>query len=91
MLARFPQTNWPGFNRLEEAVLPSQPVVQRLVHRLQELAPVAMLSGSGPTAYGAFADEENLAEYVAEFEEAGLYVKVVKPHPNGAQLEGVRN
>lgn len=91
MLARFPQTNWPGFNRLEEAVLPSQPVVQRLVHRLQELAPVAMLSGSGPTAFAAFAADENLAEIVAEFEEAGFYVKVVKPHPNGAQLEGVRN
>lgn len=90
MLARFPQTNWPGFNRLEEAVLPSQPSVQRLVHRLQELAPVAMLCGSGPTAYAAFDADENLTEIVAEFVEAGLYVKVVKPHPNGAQLEGVR-
>ncbi|MFT5234591.1 MAG: 4-diphosphocytidyl-2-C-methyl-D-erythritol kinase [Candidatus Krumholzibacteriia bacterium] len=90
MLARFPQENWPGFNRLEEAVLPSQPAVQRIVRRLQELAPVAMLTGSGPTAFAAFADEENLDEFVAEFEAAGLYVKVVKPHPNGAQLEGVR-
>ena len=85
LLARFPQRNWPGFNRLEEVVLPSQPVVQRLVHRLQELAPVAMLSGSGSAAFGVFAAEEDLAEYIAEFVEAGLYVKVVGPHPAGVE------
>ena len=87
LLARFPQKNWPGFNRLEEVVLPSQPAVQRLVHRLQELSPVAMLSGSGSAAYAAFPVGVDLSEYVSEFADAGLYVKVVGPHPAGVQLE----
>ncbi len=91
LLARFPQVNWPGFNRLEEVVLPSQPVVQRVVHRLRELAPVAMLSGSGSAAYAVFPDEEDLAELVVEFVEAGLYVKVVGPHPAGVQLASGRS
>jgi 4-diphosphocytidyl-2-C-methyl-D-erythritol kinase len=47
ILARFPQQTWPGFNRLEEVVLPAQPSLQRLVVRMRQLAPVAMLSGSG--------------------------------------------
>lgn len=87
LLARFPQGNWPGFNRLEEVVLPSLPPVQRLVHRLREVAPVAMLSGSGPAAYAVFPAEEDLAEIIAEFVDAGLYVKVVGPHPAGVMLQ----
>lgn len=89
LLARFPQKTWPGFNRLEEVVLPSQPAVQRLVHRLQELSPVAMLSGSGSAAFAAFDDQEDLSEAVAEFKDAGLFVKVVGPHPAGVELVGV--
>ena len=83
LLARFPQRNWPGFNRLEEVVLPSQPAVQRLVHRLRELAPVAMLSGSGAAAYGVFGMGQDLTEIVEEFQQTGLYVKLVGPHPAG--------
>jgi len=91
LLARFPQPSWPGFNRLEEVVLPAQPVVQRLVHRLRELAPVAMLSGSGAAAFAVFAVGEDLTEMVAEFVEAGLYVAVVGPHPTGVELEDGRS
>ena len=36
LLARFPHETWPGFNRLEEVVLPAQPALQRLVLRLRE-------------------------------------------------------
>jgi 4-diphosphocytidyl-2-C-methyl-D-erythritol kinase len=88
LLARFPQRNWPGINRLEDVVLPSQPAIQRIVHRLQELAPVAMLTGSGSAAYAAFPGGEDLSEVVGEFASAGLYVRVVGPHPAGVQLEG---
>ncbi len=91
LLARFPQKNWPGFNRLEEVVLPSQPPVQRLVHRLQELSEVAMLSGSGSAAFAVFPEGEDLTEMVAEFVEAGLYVKVVGPHPAGVELADGRS
>lgn len=87
LLTRFPQASWPGFNRLEDVVLPAQPSIQRLVYRLRELAPVAMLSGSGAAVFAAFASGEDLTETVAEFVDAGLYVELVGPHPVGVELE----
>lgn len=86
LLARFPQETWPGFNRLEEVVLPSDPALQRLVMRLKELAPVAMLSGSGSGAFAAFPDNADLTDVLGEFTEAGLYCKVVGPHPVGVEI-----
>ncbi len=88
MLARFPQKTWPGFNRLESAVLPQQPALQRLVLQLQELAPVAMLSGSGSAVVAVFPDGEDIDELVGEFKEAGLYVRVVGPHSSGVNVQG---
>ena len=87
ILVRFPQDTWPGFNRLESVVLPQQPALQRLVLHLQELAPVAMLSGSGSAVVAVFPDGENLDELVAEFEADGLFVRVVGPHPTGVNVE----
>lgn len=84
ILARFPQNTWPGFNRLEEVVLPQQPALQRIVLRLRELAPVAMLSGSGSSAVAVFSDGQAIDEIVGEFQEAGLFVSVVGPHAAGA-------
>jgi 4-diphosphocytidyl-2-C-methyl-D-erythritol kinase len=86
ILARFPQKTWPGFNRLEEVVLPAQPALQRLVLRLRELAPVAMLSGSGSAVYAVFSEGRDLATAVGEFEQAGLFVRMVPPHPAGVQI-----
>ena len=88
MLARFPQSSWPGFNRLESAVLPQQPALQRLVLQLQDAAPVAMLSGSGSAVVAVFPDGEDLDELVTEFKEAGLYVRVVGPHSSGVIVQG---
>ncbi len=88
ILARFPQETWPGFNRLESAILPQQPALQRLVLRLQELAPVAMLSGSGSAVVGVFPDGEDLTELVGEFEEAGMFVRLVGPHGAGVVVQG---
>lgn len=87
ILARFPQSTWPGFNRLEEVVLPQQPSLQRLVLHLRELAPVAMLSGSGPSVVAVFPDGMDLDEEVGEFQKAGLFVRVVKPHAAGVVVE----
>lgn len=87
ILVRFPQDTWPGFNRLEAAVLPQQPALQRLVLHLQELAPVAMLSGSGSAVVAVFPDGEDLTELVAELETDGLFVKVVGPHGSGVTLQ----
>ena len=83
ILARFPQKTWPGYNRLEEVVLPEQPALQRLVMSMQKLAPVAMLSGSGSAVVGVFPDGQDLAAIRDEFEQAGLWVKIVRPHAAG--------
>ena len=84
ILARFPQRTWPGFNRLEEVVLPTQPELQRIVLRLRELAPVAMLSGSGSAAFAVFPDGHDLSAVAGEFERGGLFVRTVEPHASGA-------
>jgi len=86
LLVRFPQKTWPGFNRLEDVVLPSQPLLQRLVLDLRERAPVAMLSGSGSAVFAVFTEGDDLTEILEEFEEAGLYVKVVGPHTAGVEI-----
>ncbi len=88
ILARFPQETWPGFNRLESVVLPQQPSLQRLVLHLQELAPVAMLSGSGSAVLAVFPDGEDLDDLVTELEADGLFVRVVGPYASGVIVQG---
>ncbi len=83
ILARFPQKTWPGYNRLEEVVLPEQPALQRLVLRMRDLAPVAMLSGSGSAVVGVFKGGSDLSAILAEFEQAGLWARIVGPHASG--------
>lgn len=87
ILARFPQKTWPGFNRLEEVVLPQQPSLQRIVLRLRELAPVAMLSGSGSSVVAVFPDGQATEGVAGEFLEAGLFVTIVGPHAAGALIK----
>jgi 4-diphosphocytidyl-2-C-methyl-D-erythritol kinase len=86
ILARFPQKTWPGFNRLEDVVLPAQPALQRLVLRLRQMAPVAMLSGSGAAVYGVFPEGRDLTDRAGEFEQSGLFVRTVAPHPGGVEV-----
>ncbi len=86
LLVRFPQKNWPGFNRLEDVVLPSQPVLQRLVLELRESAPVAMLSGSGSAVFAVFTEGFDISEIVEEFVDAGFFVTVVGPHAAGVEI-----
>jgi 4-diphosphocytidyl-2-C-methyl-D-erythritol kinase len=83
ILARFPQKTWPGYNRLEEVVLPEQPALQRHVLRMRTLAPVAMLSGSGSAVVGVFEEGRDLTAIRGEFEQAGLWTRIVGPHAAG--------
>ena len=87
MLARFPQSTWPGFNRLEEAVLPQQPLLQRIVLQLREKAPVAMLSGSGSAVVAVFGESENLDDLKEELVSSGLFVRVVGPCVVGVEIK----
>ncbi|RKZ15175.1 4-(cytidine 5'-diphospho)-2-C-methyl-D-erythritol kinase [bacterium] len=86
ILARFPQKTWPGFNRLEDVVLPTHPLVQRMVLRLRELEPVAMLSGSGSAVFAVFPDDYDMTPVAGEFEQAGLFVRAVGPFSTGVQV-----
>jgi 4-diphosphocytidyl-2C-methyl-D-erythritol kinase len=86
LLVRFPQKSWPGINRLEDVVLPSQPSLQRLVLDLREQAPVAMLSGSGSAVFAVFPEGFDLEGIAKDMEEAGLFFKVVGPHAAGVEI-----
>ncbi len=83
LIARFPTSSWFGFNRLEEVVLPEHPVLQRLVLRLREIAPVAMLSGSGAAVVAVFDEEAWRPGILEEFDHPGWFVRVVSAHPAG--------
>lgn len=88
LIARFPTGSWIGFNRLEEVVLPAHPELQRLVLRLREAAPVAMLSGSGAAVVAVFATEteREIEQLQAEFAHIGWFVRVVGPHTAGVEV-----
>ncbi len=83
LIARFPTSSWFGFNRLEEVVLPSQPMLQRLIFRLRELAPIAMLTGSGAAAVAVFAEDNLAPDITDEFARTCSFVRVVGPHAAG--------
>jgi 4-diphosphocytidyl-2-C-methyl-D-erythritol kinase len=58
VLSRFPERQWPGFNRLGDVVFPAHPSVHRLYLELLETGPaLAMLSGSGPSVYAVYDTE----------------------------------
>lgn len=89
LIARFPTSSWFGFNRLEEVVLPSQPMLQRLVFRLRELAPLAMLTGSGAAAVAVFAEDNLSPDITDEFARTCSFVRVVGPHATGVEFREV--
>lgn len=86
LIARFPSSSWFGFNRLEEVVLPAYPVLQRLVLRLRELAPIAMLTGSGAAVVGVFDEQIWTAQIRDEFEAPDWFIRVVGPHSAGVEI-----
>lgn len=86
LIARFPSSSWFGINRLEEVVLPAQPVLQRLVLRLRELAPIAMLSGSGSAVVAVFAERSWNPRILEEFGDPGWFVRVVAAHAAGVEI-----
>ncbi len=88
-LARFPTKTWPGFNRLEEVVLPWAPSLQRLVLHLREVAPIAMMSGSGAAVVAVFSEDYDASDLVREFLETGYFVKIVRPRACGVRIKEV--
>ena len=86
LIARFPSSSWFGFNRLEEVVLPAYPVIQRLVLRLKELAPIALLTGSGAAAVGVFDERSWDPRLREEFDVPDWFVRVVEARRVGVEI-----
>ncbi len=86
LIARFPTTAWFGYNRLEEVVLPSRPELQRALRQLREIAPVAMLSGSGSAVFAVFTKNRSLPFVVKELARGFTFVRIVGPYPAGVEI-----
>lgn len=68
LLARFPQRRWPGINRLSDVVFPAFPSLHRLHLELLETRPqFALLSGSGPSLFAVYSDEQSAREAQQRF------------------------
>jgi 4-diphosphocytidyl-2-C-methyl-D-erythritol kinase len=86
LIARFPTGSWFGYNRLEEVVLPSRPELKRTLLRLREVAPIAMLSGSGSAVFAVFGQRRTLTAIVGEFARSFAFLRVVGPHAAGVEI-----
>jgi 4-diphosphocytidyl-2-C-methyl-D-erythritol kinase len=86
LIARFPTSSWFGYNRLESVVLPSHPALQRVVVQLRELAPIAMLCGSGSALFGVFDDESEAGRSAEDLDRSHPFVRRVGPHPGGVEI-----
>jgi 4-diphosphocytidyl-2-C-methyl-D-erythritol kinase len=88
LLARFPRRPWFGYNRLEEVILPGQPELGRMLLRLREETPLAMLSGSGSAIFGVCEQADLAARLVREFAPSVAFARAVDPLGTGARLLG---
>jgi len=89
LIVKFFDRPWFGFNRLEEVVLPTYPELSRILLRLREEAPVAMLSGSGSAVFGILQRSEQADALIHEFSAQVKFARTVTPLPRGVQvLEG---
>lgn len=69
-------------NVLETVTVPAYPVINEIkAHMMEHGAVGAMMSGSGPTVFGLFADEETAAKAYEAMKESGLAKQVHLTHP----------
>ncbi|MBD3219854.1 4-(cytidine 5'-diphospho)-2-C-methyl-D-erythritol kinase [bacterium] len=87
LLATFPTRPWFGYNRLEDVVVPQHPDLGRLLLRLREVSPLAMMTGSGAAIFGVFRDRDRIRDIVEEFEEARVFTHSVESLSRGVQLQ----
>ena len=67
------------YNIFEEAILPSRPLAQRAKELLLEHGAIgAMMSGSGPTVFGVFADEDSRKGALEILKNSGYYPKTAE-------------
>lgn len=86
LLARFPARPWFGFNRLEDVILPTHPELSRILLRLRDRAPVAMLSGSGSAVFGVVDRVEQADRLVRDFIPSVQFARSTGSLTHGVQL-----
>ena len=87
VLSRFPERQWPGFNRLGDVVFPAHPSVHRLYLELLETAPaVAMLSGSGPSVYAVYESESEAMRARESLGPTQAFTWIGRPVRTGVEL-----
>ncbi|MDY0108693.1 MAG: 4-(cytidine 5'-diphospho)-2-C-methyl-D-erythritol kinase [Candidatus Krumholzibacteria bacterium] len=86
LLARFPSRPWFGFNRLEDVVLPAHPELSRLLMRLREETPLAMLTGSGSAVFGVCDRVEQAVRLLREFSPSMEFARSVSPLAGGVRI-----
>lgn len=88
LLSRFPDRQWPGFNRLQDFVFPTYPQLRRLHLELIETAPkLTMLSGSGPTVFAVYGSREEAESARDQLTPEGYASCIALPVRYGAYLE----
>jgi 4-diphosphocytidyl-2-C-methyl-D-erythritol kinase len=86
LLAKFPARPWFGFNRLEDVILPAHPELSRILLRLRDQVPVAMLSGSGSAVFGVVDSAEQADRLLREFIPSVEFARSVGSLPCGVKL-----
>jgi 4-diphosphocytidyl-2-C-methyl-D-erythritol kinase len=87
LLSRFPNRTWPGSNRLGDVVFPAHPSLHRFYLDLIETEPqVALLSGSGPSLFAVYSDEESANEAREAFAERAAFSWVGRSTHQGVKL-----
>ncbi|MEZ4388498.1 MAG: 4-(cytidine 5'-diphospho)-2-C-methyl-D-erythritol kinase [Candidatus Krumholzibacteriia bacterium] len=89
LLATFPGRPWFGYNRLEEVVVPQYPELSRLLLRLREDLPVAMMTGSGSAVFGVLRNPEQGEQLIRELGSNMTFAQTVEPVNHGVRaMEG---
>lgn len=87
VLSRFPERQWPGFNRLGDVVFPAHPSVHRLYLDLLETGPaLAMLSGSGSSVYAVYDTESEAMRARESLGPSRMFMWIGRPIRTGVEL-----
>jgi 4-diphosphocytidyl-2-C-methyl-D-erythritol kinase len=87
LLSRFPDRRWPGSNRLGDVVFPAHPSLHRMYLELLETEPqLALLSGSGPSMFAVYSDEESAERAQAAFADRAIFSWVGRSTREGVTL-----
>jgi 4-diphosphocytidyl-2-C-methyl-D-erythritol kinase len=87
ILTRYPEAAQGFYNRLEDAVCPTQPVVADITSRLlRSGASTALMSGSGSGVFAAFGSRRAAESARRRLDRADWRMPIVESRPEGVEL-----